>query len=103
MAYRLIDPQADIRHAIDWTDFLEILGSPTDTIATSTWEITPIDEASPERPSLSNAAIIGTNSNVTIVQVLGCTRGRVYRLTNTIITTFGETDQRSITLRCEDR
>ena len=77
MPYRLIDPDETLDYSCDWTDFLEDAGSPTDAIQTSTWGVTP------SGPSLSGERLVG---NMASVFVSGAALGRVYRLSNLIVT-----------------
>lgn len=99
MPYVLIDPSGDLDYPCDWVDYLDEVGSPQDTITTSSWTITP-QSGSPQEPELRDANIIGT---ITTIFVRGCVRGQVYQLTNHIVTGQGRTDERSVTLRCENR
>lgn len=99
MPYRLIVESADLDYTCDWQAYLDDGGSPSDSISTSTWSITP-QEASPAAPALSGATSTATTATVF---VSGCRRGEVYRLTNRITTAQGRTDERTITLLCENR
>lgn len=94
MPYRLIDPDETLDYTCDWTDFLEDAGSPTDAIQTSDWSVTPTG------PTLSGARLDG---NLASVFVAGAALGRVYRLSNKVVTLQGRTAERSVTLRCENR
>jgi hypothetical protein len=94
MPYRLIDPDETLDYSCDWTDFLEDAGSPTDAIQTSTWSVTP------SGPTLSGERLDG---NTASVFVSGAVLGRVYRLSNRVVTLQGRTAERSVTLRCENR
>lgn len=99
MPYLLIDPDEKLDYTCDWSAFLDDGGSPSDTISTSSWAITP-QEASPVAPTLSGE----TNTvNTTTVFVSGAVYGQVYLLTNRIVTGQGRTAERSITLQCEHR
>ena len=97
--YFLIDPGANVDYTMNWEDFFEDSGSPTDSISTSTWSVTP-QEGSPLVPTLSNDSNTATTTTTFIAD---CQVGVLYQLTNRIVTTLGRTDERSITLRCEQR
>ncbi len=94
MPYRLIDPDETLDYSCDWTDFLEDAGSPTDAIQISTWSVTP------SGPTLSGERLDG---NLASVFASGAVLGRVYRLSNRVVTLQGRTAERSVTLRCENR
>ena len=95
MAYELVDPQSKLSWSHDWNDWLTSTseGSPTDTIASRQWTITP--PAGSPAPTLT-----GDTSDVVIVE--GLEAGNVYRLTEHIVTVAGLEDERTIVLRCED-
>lgn len=99
MPYQLIVESADLDYTCDWQAYLEDNGSPGDSISTAVWSITP-QEGSPETPALSGASQTATTATVF---VSGCQRGQVYRLINRITTAQGRTDERTITLLCENR
>ncbi len=99
MTYLLIDPDETLDYTCDWSAWLDDGGSPSDTISTSSWAITP-QEASPEAPTLSSES---NTTNSATVFVSTCVRGALYQLTNRIVTAAGRTAERSITLRCESR
>ena len=94
MPYRLIDPDETLDYSCDWAAFLADGGSPADSIVTSTWAVTPAG------PVLSGDTTSGT---LTTVFMSGAQAGRVYRLTNRVVTGQGRTADRSWTLRCESR
>lgn len=84
------DPDATLDYGFDWTAWL---GS--DTISTSTWTASAgITPAYPE---------ILAGSKITRVWVSGGTAGTDYTLTNRIVTAGGRTEERTMTLRCEQR
>jgi hypothetical protein len=99
MAYLLIGPGETLDYSVDWTGELDA-GSPSDAITASSWSVTPQDEASPERPSLSGDS---TSGAITAVRLADCTGGAIYRLTNRVETALGLILERSITIRCENR
>ena len=81
---------APVDYGIDWSDWLG-----TDTIATSTWTVSPA------------GLTIVTNdktTQATSVQVSGGVRGIVYRLANRIVSvTGGLGPERGITVRVGDQ
>ena len=88
----VIDPDAKIEYGFDWASWL-----PTGTtIATSAWAITP------EGPTLTDDS---NDTTSTVVYVTGCTVGVTYTLTNriTVSGSITRTEDRSITLVCEER
>lgn len=99
MPYELIDEAAVLDYSCDWSAFLADGGSPADVIASSAWSIAP-QAGSPAAPALSGA---GKTATTATVFVSNCQRGEVYRLTNRITTAQGRTDERTITLLCENR
>ncbi len=99
MPYLPIDPGETLDYTCDWSAFLDDGGSPSDSIATSSWTITP-QEASPVIPTL--AGEINTVNTATVF-VSNAVYGQVYQLTNRIVTAGGRTAERSITLQCEHR
>ena len=97
-AYIEKDPQAELDYTIDWTDWLV----PNDEISTSTWEFQTITgDSSPL--TQYDTSYINTVSDRTTVYVAGGTAGRSYRVTNTITTTAGLTDQRYFRIFVRDR
>ena len=100
MPYVLIDPQETLDYSCDWSLLLDDVGSPSDTIDTSTWSITP-QLGSPQAPDLSGAT--EANGIATIKVTNAGPIGSVYRLSNKVVTAQGRTAERSVTLRCEHR
>jgi hypothetical protein len=84
---RLQDPAETLDHNLDWTAWM---GASGDTIASSTWTI------SPAGPVLSGQAVAGL---VTTCLVAGVTLAAIYRLQNTITTAQGRHGDDSITIR----
>ena len=81
------DPQAILDYSFDWgTNYLG-----TDTIASSTWSV------SPSGPDITTHPNSHTDTIAT-VWMGGGTEGQSYILTNEIVTTAGRTDDRSITV-----
>lgn len=92
MAYRLVDPDSVLDWQHDWTDSL----AQGVSISSRQWSITPSNGTSPETPTLSG-------STTATVTVSGLQAGKVYRLTEHIVTTNGLEDERTIVLRCDQR
>jgi hypothetical protein len=90
------DPNAELVYEFDWTAWLAASGAGAGTIATSTFTITGPDSVLTK----DNASIVSGNLK-TRVRVKAGTLGKVYRLTNQIVTNESppETDERSIYLR----
>lgn len=92
MSLAVKDPQARVDHAIDWSAYL----AGQDLVA-SLWTVSPqedgglIIEASAFEAQRSSARLSGG-----IV-------GRVYRLTNRVTLSDGQVDERSVTMRVEER
>ncbi|USC17024.1 hypothetical protein [Rhodococcus sp. 11-3] len=83
------DPEAVLDYHFDWSAWL----SDGETISSSTFESTAgitID---------SNT----TTATVATVWLSGGIRGRLYEITNHIVTNQGREDDRSITIRVKDR
>lgn len=85
------DPQAVLDYAQDWAAWLQAAG---DTLASATVDA----EASlvTQGPPTIDAGTIS-------VMVGGGTPGKTHRLTFTVVTAGGRTDQRSVYLRIKDR
>lgn len=92
MSFYLKDPQSRVDYAIDWVDYLD--GA---TIAASIWSVVPaeaggiaVDEASFD---LGRAA----------ARLSGGIVGHSYSVSNRVTLSDGSIDERSITLRVEER
>ncbi|KPF59033.1 hypothetical protein IP88_16370 [alpha proteobacterium AAP81b] len=93
MAVFLKDPQAVVDYAIDWNAGY-LAGQ---TIAASEWAIAP---AGADAPQIL-AAII--DKARTVVTLGGGAAGKVYRITNRVAFSDGRRDERSLTVRIDDR
>jgi hypothetical protein len=82
------DPHAILDYTIDWTRWLA-----GDTIATSEWLVAA---------GLTKVADSKTVSSAT-VWLSGGTAGQSYTVTNRIVTNGGRTEDRSFTIRVEER
>lgn len=101
--YDLQAPEENLDYSYDWSDFLAESGSPQDSISTSEWSIDPpSDGGSPSSPLLEEQSSSGPNT-ITSCLVSRLTRGVIYRLTNTVVTTQGRTAAWSIIIRCGQR
>ncbi len=92
----LKDPDAILDYVIDWSVSYLLSG---EQITASSWFILPQGAA--------NDLAIDTTpppvSGVTTVFVSGGIAGKIYQLTNRITTDQGRTDERSITIRVEEK
>lgn len=86
------DPQAILDYSFDWDDNYLALG---ETISTSVWSVLPAGE-------LAIDSTANTTSTATATVSSGIA-GHIYRLTNRITTSNGRTEERSITMRVQDR
>jgi hypothetical protein len=94
MTLLMKDPSAVLDYAIDWG--AEYLGD-GDLLAKSSWTVEP-DEA-------DGVVIVSSNysGRLSTVQAGGGAPGKLYRLSNSVTTQSGRTDERSIMLRVEKR
>jgi hypothetical protein len=94
MTLLLKDPNAVLDYAIDWG--AEYLAT-DDLLAESSWSVTP-DET-------DGVVVVASaiEDRMTTVQAGGGVAGRLYRLINRVVTQSGRIDERSLTLRVENR
>lgn len=93
MTLLLKDPESVLDYAVDWgADYLA-----DDVLTESSWTVFPAEAGGVS--ILSNRFEIKSSA----VQVGGGNAGRVYRLTNHVVTAEGREDSRSIMLRVEKR
>lgn len=83
------DPNADLDYMIDWSEWLA-----GDTLSTSSWAVASGDV------TLHDAAIVG---DLARVWASGGTAGTIARLTNSIVTTAGREEDRTLTLILQER
>lgn len=88
------DPDAILSYGFSWALWLG-----TDTIATSTWSVTP-RTAGDVSMTLSAST---HDTTTTAIKVTGGTAGNDYQVTNHIVTAAGYADDRSHTLKCRPR
>ena len=94
MTLLLKDPAAVLDYAIDWGT--EYLGE-GDLLAQSDWSVEPVEAG--------GVSVAGSSfsDRLSTVQAGGGIAGRIYRVTNRVVTQSGRTDERSIVLRVEKR
>jgi len=93
MTLLLKDPEATLDYSVDWGS--EYLSG--DVLAESGWMVSPVEEG--------GLTVIGSQFDLLIAtaQISGGVAGRLYRLTNHVVTVEGREDSRSIMLRVEKR
>ena len=92
MPFATKDPQAQLDFGFNWSQWV----ATGDEINSASWELAGNDNAL----TLSNQVLSGNESTV---RATGGTVGATYRLVNTVTTSSGLTDQRTITLRIINR
>ena len=93
MALAVKDPDARIDYGIDWgADY--VAGQ---SIAASSWRVVPIEVGGLAVESASHDLLR------TAVRVSGGRRGQVYQLTNHVLLSDGQSEDRSIAIRIDDR
>ncbi len=85
------DPGATLDYAINWNAGYLQSG---ETLSSSIWTIFPADMTQISATSTAGVASI---------TVSGGAAGQIYQLSNRITTSLGRTDERSITIRVEQR
>lgn len=84
------DPQARIDHAIDWSAYLA-----GQSVIASVWSVHPAGGLTVEDAAFEPGR--------TSVRVSGGAMGQLYRLTNRVTLSDGQVDERSVTVRVEER
>lgn len=93
MSFFLKDPAASIDYAFDWAaGYLQ-----AQTVTVSSWAVAPIEAGG---VSVAANLIQPTRTTATLA---GGVAGRVYRVTNRIGLSDGRADERTMTLRVEER
>ena len=92
MSYYLKDPQSRVDYAIDWTGYLD-----GQIVAASQWTVVP-DE--PDGITLEQSSFALDRTAATLG---GGRIGHVYSVSNRVTLSDGRIDERSITLRVEQR
>lgn len=93
MSFYLKDPQSRVDYAIDWgAGYLD-----GQTIAASSWAVAPAEP--------NGVAVDGSSFDLlrTAATLTGGMAGHVYSVRNRVILSDGRVDDRSITLRVEER
>ena len=94
MTLLLKDPAAVLDYAIDWgADYL----GDGDLISQSDWSVDPSE---PDGLAIVTSEF---DDSISSVQARGGIAGRLYRLSNQVVTQSGRIDERSIVLRVEKR
>lgn len=93
MSIYLKDPQAILDYAIDWP--LGWVGEAT--IVSALWTVAP---GEPDGLTIADETIAGLR---TIARLGGGVAGRVYRVAAGVTLSDGRADERSLTLRVEER
>ena len=93
MTLLLKDPEATLDYSVDWG--AEYLSG--DALAQSDWTVSPVE------PGGVTVASSWFDLLVATAEVTGGNPGRLYRLTNHVVTVEGREDSRSIVLRVEKR
>ena len=93
MTLLLKDPEATLDYSVDWG--AEYLSG--DALTESEWSVIPDETGGVSVDSSRFDLLVAT------VQVTGGISGRLYRLTNHVVTAEGREDSRSIMLRVEKR
>ena len=93
MTLLLKDPEALLDYSVDWgADYLS-----GDVLSESSWHVSPAETG--------GVSIVSSRFDLlqSTVEVGGGQPGKVYRLTNHVVTAEGREDSRSIMLRIEPR
>ena len=92
MSFYLKDPQSRVDYAIDWSGYLD-----GQVVAASSWTV---------RPAEAGGLVVDADSfdlTQTTATLSGGLAGHVYSASNRVTLSDGRIDERSITLRVEDR
>jgi hypothetical protein len=92
MSFYLKDPQAIVDYAIDWALYLD-----GKAIVASAWSVAPAEAGG---VAVAEASFDPTR---TAARAGGGLAGHVYRLANQVTLSDGSSDERSLTLRVEQR
>ena len=93
MTLLLKEPQSTLDYSVDWGAHY-LAG---DLIASSEWKV------GPDEPEGLAVAESGVEEGIATVRVAGGIPGRLYRLSNDIVTARGLQDRRTVTIRVEQR
>lgn len=89
------DPQAVLPYSIQWGDWLDENGGTT--LSTSTWAVTPDEPAGIQIDSSSNDTQDAT------VKLSGGEVGKAYRVTNHVVDSGGNEDDRTLAIVVQER
>ncbi|BBF69839.1 MULTISPECIES: hypothetical protein [Sphingomonadaceae] len=92
MSLYVKDPQARVDHAIDWSAYLA-----EQSLVASLWTVTP------EEAGGLMVEADAFEAQRSTVRLGGGVVGRIYRLTNRVTLSDGQVDERSVTMRVEER
>jgi hypothetical protein len=92
MSFYLKDPQSRVDYAIDWSGYLD-----GQAVAASAWSVRPAEAGGIAVDAASHDLVR------TAATLIGGRAGHVYSVTNQVTLSDGRIDQRSITLRVEER
>lgn len=92
MSFYLKDPQSRVDYAIDWSGYLD-----GQTVAASLWTV------SPEEAGGVAVDAASFDLNRTAARLIGGVVGHIYQIGNRVTLSDGSVDERSITLRVEER
>jgi hypothetical protein len=92
MGFYLKDPQSRVDYAIDWSGYLD-----GQTIAASEWTVSPAETGG----IAVEEASFGLDRSA--ARLAGGLVGRIYDVVNRVTLSDGSVDERSLTLRVEDR
>jgi hypothetical protein len=92
MGFYLKDPQSRIDYAIDWLGYLD-----GQAVVQSAWTVTP------DEPGGIVVDSAGYDPARTAARLSGGVAGHVYSVSNLVTLTDGSREERSITLRVEQR
>lgn len=92
MSFYLKDPQSRVDYAVDWSGYLD-----GQVVAASSWSVRP---AEPGGLAVDADSFDLTRTAATLS---GGLAGHVYSATNQVTLSDGRIDERSITLRVEER
>ena len=95
MPHEIQRPGSKLDYTCNWETWLGDAGSPSDTISSSTWSVSP-DDGSPS-PVISDESIAGDTTTAWLSEL---EEGNVYRLRNHVTSAQGREVDRDFTVRC---
>jgi hypothetical protein len=91
------DPGARVDYAVDWDAGYLTRNGVTLTIAASAFSVTPVE---PGGVTIASQSFTAGKTNVVLI---GGIAGHLYQITNNITMSNGNTDERSLLIRVENR